>query len=177
MLEHGGAGLSGMQGLMRNVIKNLFAKFPHQAVTQDTLLCLISLELAGCRPQQLAGVENTCSAALASLIPLVPPPKDDAKGSSGKETVGAPTANSSSDSRAHRCGDIVDRWMARLRTWIFEPGVQLVELHVSSEPDGKSNVQRTTYQAELLRNRIPGQVCASLRYQWLAFPVFGLEQA
>lgn len=135
---------------MKQVIKDLFANFKHQAVTHDTLLCMLSLALAGCSPADLTGQASTCSAALASLIPL-PTEQDDA-------SEGAEGGSSSEADAAGRCGAAADRWVCRLRAWIVEPGIQQVELHVSST--GSVSTALQTYQAELLPNTLPAQVCA-----------------
>jgi hypothetical protein len=159
---------------MRKVIKDLFAKYQHQAVTQDTLLCLVSLELSVCRPEQLTGIHNTCSDSLASIIP---PPKDDTT-AKGTETVTEATEDSRSDSAADQCGEIVDRWMMRLRSWIFEPGLQQVELHVSSNnQSGSATTALQTYQAQLLPNSMPGQVCTSCAVLHQDWTLFGVQQA
>lgn len=137
-----------LQGLVRQVIHDLFAEFKHHAVTQDTLLCMLSLALAGCSPERLTGTQGVCSAPLADLIPQ--PAEEEA-------ADGEATGSGSGAEGAALCAEAVGRWMSRLRAWVFEPGVQQVELHVGST--GSNSTALQTYQAQLLPNSLPAQVC------------------
>lgn len=144
--------LDCVQGLMGQVIKDLFEQFQHQAVSQDTLLCLVSVAFSGCRVEQLSGIENSCSSALSSVIPALEEEDDDSGETDSNTDAAAVDA-------AESCGELVDRWMQRLHTWVFEPGLQQVELHVSSTDDPANNSSAIqTYQAQLLPNSLPGQV-------------------
>lgn len=151
--------MHALQGLMKQVVKDLFSKFQHQAVTQDTLLCLVAAALGGCHPKDLTGALSSCSGPLASLIP--PPAAEDA------DTETASDSSSSSE-RPKMCAQLVDRWLARLRAWVLGPGLPQVELHVSSaEQPGSNTTALQTYQAQLLPSRWQGQVCT-----WLALHSF-----